>query len=235
MTQLKRLVAPKSWPIERKTKKYVLPAMPGPHAARNSLPLGVVLRDVLNYAKTTKEADYMLRNCFVKVDGVTRKKRNFGVGLMDVLSVGKDTYRIMPDASGFRFHKVSGEEAGLKLLRVRNKKTIKGKKIQVSFHDGRNMIVDKDDLKTGDVVVFDFGKKVIKDKIKLSKGSMIFIIEGRSRGITGKIEDVKVTRGPKPNEVMVDMGSAKITLPKDYVFVIGHDKPVINLGKNEGE
>jgi len=231
MTQLKRLVAPKFWPIERKTKKFTVPPIPGPHSAGSSLPLGVVLRDVLRYAKTMREVNYMLRKCFVKVDGITRKSKNFSVGLMDVLSVGKDSYRIMPDSSGFRFQKISGEETGLKLLRVRNKKVLRGKKMQISFHDGRIMIVEKDDLKTGDVVVFDLAKKAIKDKIRFAKGSMIFVINGRSRGIVGKIDDIKITRSPKPNEVTLDMGSGKITLPEDYVFVIGHEKPAINIGE----
>ena len=233
MTQLKRLVAPKFWPIERKTKKYILPSKPGPHTSRSSIPLGVVLREVLKYAKTMKEADYILRKCFVKIDGLTRKNRNFGVGLMDIVEIGKDVYRVMPCASGFRFQKVSGDEAGFKLLRVSGKKTLRGKKIQVSFHDGRNIIVDKDDFKTGDVVIFELAKKFIRDKIKFDKGSMIFVIEGKNRGSLGKIEGITVTKSPKPNEVLIDMGSAKITLPKDYVFVIGHDKPVINLERNE--
>ncbi len=231
MTQLKRLKAPSFWPIERKNKKYIVPPVPGAHSVQNSMPLGLILRDVLKCSKTMKEARYVLSRGLVSIDGLKKKNKNFGAGVMDVLKVGDDSYRIIPSKAGFKFQKVSGEEATFKLMRVRNKKSLRGKKVQVNFHDGRNMIVDKDEFKTGDVVVFDFQKKAIRQKIKFEKGSTIVVLKGHSRGAVGKIDGIKTTKSSKPNEVTVSIGSGSIVLPKDYVFVIGHEKPVITMGE----
>ncbi|MBI2172675.1 MAG: 30S ribosomal protein S4e [Candidatus Aenigmarchaeota archaeon] len=231
MTQLKRLKAPSFWPVERKNRKYIVPPVPGAHSVQNSMPLGVVLRDVLKCAKTMKEARYILNRGLVSIDGARKKDKNFGAGVMDVLKVGDDSYRIIPGKAGFRFQKVSGGEATFKLMRVRNKKTLRKGRTQINFHDGRNMIVSKDEFRTGDVVVFDFQKKEIKQKIKFEEGSTIVVMKGRSRGAVGKIDGIKTTKGSKPNEVTVSIGSGSIVLPKDYVFVIGPDKPVITMGE----
>ncbi|MFC2143717.1 30S ribosomal protein S4e, partial [Candidatus Aenigmatarchaeota archaeon] len=37
---LKRLAAPRFWPIERKNKKYIISPKPGPFAKEDSIPLG---------------------------------------------------------------------------------------------------------------------------------------------------------------------------------------------------
>ncbi|MBI2580004.1 MAG: 30S ribosomal protein S4e [Candidatus Aenigmarchaeota archaeon] len=234
MTQLKRMAAPKFWPIRRKTKKFIVPPMPGAHPSSQSVPLGVALRDILGYARTMEEACTILKKGAVKVDGMKRKSKNFSVGLMDVVSVGSDSYRIIPEPKGFKFHKISGEQSGIKLLRVRGKKTLRGKKLQLSFHDGRTMLADNDGFRTGDVVVFDIQKKSIMDKITFAKGSMVSVVKGHSRGMTGRIEEINVTRSSKPNEVVVSLekkGEGRIVLPADYVFVIGRDKPVISVSE----
>ncbi|MDI6721660.1 MAG: 30S ribosomal protein S4e, partial [Candidatus Aenigmarchaeota archaeon] len=71
------------------------------------------------------------------------------------------------------------KEASFKLLRIRNKTTLKGRKLQLNFHDGRNLIAEMDDFGTNDVVVFDIEKKSIRDKIRFDKGSIALIIKGR--------------------------------------------------------
>ena len=57
---LKRLNAPKSWDILRKQLKFIVRANPGPHNKKTSVALGVLIRDVLGYAKTSKEVKFML-------------------------------------------------------------------------------------------------------------------------------------------------------------------------------
>ena len=55
----KRLSAPKSWPVERKTETFTVKADAGPHG-EEGVPLLVLLRDVLGYADSRKEARYAL-------------------------------------------------------------------------------------------------------------------------------------------------------------------------------
>ena len=53
----KRLSVPNSWPIERKTETFPVKADAGPHGEAG-VPLLIVLRDVLGYADSRKEARY---------------------------------------------------------------------------------------------------------------------------------------------------------------------------------
>ena len=48
---LKRLAMPRSWPLPRKTSIWVTRASAGAHALELCMPVRVVIRDVLGYAK----------------------------------------------------------------------------------------------------------------------------------------------------------------------------------------
>jgi ribosomal protein S4E len=54
------------------------------------MPLGVILRDVLDLAHNLREAKRMLATRQVLVDGRIETDLGRGVGLMDVLTVGED-------------------------------------------------------------------------------------------------------------------------------------------------
>ena len=97
MVRLKRLVAPRWWPIERKTKKFIL-APRGPHTKDFSLPLLVLIRDVLKLSETGKEAKNIIKKGEVLVDGKKRKDPNFGVGLLDLIEIPslKKVWRAIP-------------------------------------------------------------------------------------------------------------------------------------------
>ena len=47
-------------------------------------------------------------------------------------------------------------DAKWKLHRIENKTIVKGKKVQLNLHDGRNIIVGKDEYKSGDVLKITF-------------------------------------------------------------------------------
>jgi len=53
---LKRKPAPKMWPIHRKEAVWTVRPKPGPHSISRSLPLALIVRDILGFAKTVKEA-----------------------------------------------------------------------------------------------------------------------------------------------------------------------------------
>ena len=55
----KRLAAPKYWPIKRKAKKFTVASLPAPHPTKDSLPLLIIVRDILKLAETSKEAKYI--------------------------------------------------------------------------------------------------------------------------------------------------------------------------------
>ena len=81
----KRLSAPASWPVERKTSVYTVKAGAGPHG-NSGVPLLIIIRDVLQYVTSSKEADYALRSRSIMINGrvVTDSKRS--VGMFDILA-----------------------------------------------------------------------------------------------------------------------------------------------------
>ena len=62
MAHLKRQKIPKTWPIYRKGTKYI--AMPT-HNISNSIPLLVILRDILKIAKNRKEVKRAINSRFL--------------------------------------------------------------------------------------------------------------------------------------------------------------------------
>lgn len=228
---MKRLTAPMFWPIERKTKKYVADPRPGPHRKGASLPLVVVLRDVLKHAFNAREARSILNSGQVLVDGRPRKDTGFPVGLMDVITVGDENYRVLTDRHGLHLVPIDKKESGIKLLRLAGKGCVKKGKLQAHFHDGTNLLVDTKAYRTGDVIVFDIPGKKVKDLIKLEKNARVLVVGGNNMGVLGTVENIIVTKGSKRNEVIVDIGKRKIALPHDYVFAIGKHEPIIKIGE----
>ena len=100
--RLKRKPAPRFWPIHRKELPWILKPSSGSHSLQSCLPLTLVLRDILGVAQTRKEAKMILSEGKVQVNGAVRRKDDFPIGLMDVISMpdaGK-YYRVMPSHKG---------------------------------------------------------------------------------------------------------------------------------------
>jgi small subunit ribosomal protein S4e len=229
MSITKRTCAPVFWPIEVKTKTYVVSPKPGPHSANECMPITLILRDVLKYAKTAKEAKTIVKKRLVSVDGRVVTEQAFPVGLMDVITIGAEHFRMIPNKKGLYLQKITENEAEIKLLKIVNK-TCFGKKIQLNLHDGSNLLSDGKAYKTGDTLVLDVKTKKVKETFHYDKGSIGLVIRGKKMGSVGKVEKVLITKSSKPNEVMMKISDKLVTLPKDYVFIIGHDKPAIVLG-----
>ncbi|MEM3526414.1 MAG: 30S ribosomal protein S4e, partial [Candidatus Jordarchaeaceae archaeon] len=139
----KRIAAPKFWPIHRKKTKWIVKSRPGPHGAKESLPLILLLREIFQYSSTSREAKHILSEGQVKVDGKVRRDHRFPVGLMDVVEISKigKFYRILPlPRKGLRPVPVGSEEASYKLCQIKNMVTVKGGHLQINLHDGRNIL-----------------------------------------------------------------------------------------------
>ena len=227
---LKRLEAPKFWKIERKTKKFVVRPMPGPHSMKSCLPLSIVIRDMLKLAYTRKEVKTILNNRVVKVDGRIKTEESFPIGLMDIVSVGEETYRVLPDSHGLTLKKADKKDSNIKLLRIEDKIFIKKGNVQLNLHDGRNIAIEKSNYKTNDVLVFDIDKKAIKDVVRFENGSKALIIKGNNIGSLVAVNNVIITKSSMPNQAVVGLEGRNFTLPVSYLFVVGKESPIINLG-----
>src|SRR5215472_8296245 len=145
--QLKREPSPGFWPIHRKEETWAPMTRPGPHAREKSLPLVLVLREMLGYAKTSAEAKRVINAGQVGVDGVTRRDHRFPVGLMDVVHIegANQTFRVLPKrGGGLVLSPVTREEASFKLCKVTGRNTVRKGGEQVNLHDGRSIIYNKE-------------------------------------------------------------------------------------------
>ncbi|MGF3554135.1 MAG: 30S ribosomal protein S4e [Thermoplasmatota archaeon] len=228
---LKRLKAPMVLSIKRKVKKWTIKSSPGPHPLDKSIALGNIIRDYLNLADNLKETKRILTKGEVLVDGVVRKDHKFPCGLMDVISIPsiKKDFRILFNKRGkLTLVPITAKDADWKLCRIENKKILKGKKIQLNLHDGRNKIVEKNEYFTGDVLKLSFKDQKIEDIYKFQKGTISLITGGSHIGEIAEIEELEIVPSTKPNLVKMKGATAFSTLQK-YVFPIGKTKPVIEL------
>lgn len=225
-SHMKRLRAPKSWRIEKKGIKFVIRPNPGPHSFSLGLPLLVVLRDVLHYAKNSAEAKKILFSQEILIDGIRRKEPKFIVGFMDVVSIPKlkQHFRVLLDKKGkFSFVQIKEDEINIKPCKIIKKSMVR-KKLQLNLFDGKNVLVEKGDFKIGDTVVLELPGQAIKTHLKLEKGATIYLTAGNHTGESGVVEEIK-----KENIFYKRRTGEKFETKKDYAFVIGKDKPVIAL------
>jgi small subunit ribosomal protein S4e len=61
-SHLKRLAIPRSWPLPRKTTVWVTRPRAGAHTLERSIPINIVIRDVLGMAHSTREVRTILHN-----------------------------------------------------------------------------------------------------------------------------------------------------------------------------
>ncbi|MBM4240123.1 MAG: 30S ribosomal protein S4e [Euryarchaeota archaeon] len=229
---LKRYKAPEHWPIHPKEFKWAVKPSPGPHSIEGSLPLLIIVRDILKVADNAREAKRIINDGEIRVDGRVRKDFKFPVGFMDVIEIPKSekVYRVLSDEKGrLILHPIVKENKEFKLCRVEDKTTIRGGKIQLNLHDGRNCLVE-DEFGTGDVVILKVPEQEVTDNIKFDEGTLGIITGGKHIGELGKIKEINVTESSMPNTVLIETDDKKTFLTlKDYVFVIGKEEPVISL------
>ena len=220
-TQMKRLTAPRSWPLRRKIAVWVTKQSPGPHAIDKSIPVAVVLRDILKVCDTAKEAKRIIGNREILIDGKPIRSHKAPVGLMDVVSIPKSkaNYRVLlTDKGKLTLVEISQDEAKWKLCKLQNKTTVRGGRTQLNLHDGRNIVLDKNEYRTGDVLKVDLNGQKISASYSLSSGSLAMIVDGPHAGKTAVISECIKTRGPSPNVVKFEDGTETV---RDHVFVIG--------------
>jgi small subunit ribosomal protein S4e len=229
---LKRFNSPEHWPIHPKEYTWTVKPGPGPHALDDSLPLLIIVRDIMEVADTAREAKIIINQGEILVDGRVRKDYKFPVGFMDVIQLPKSgkTYRVLPDEKGrLILHPIEEDKVGFKLCRIQNKTTIKGGKQQLNFHDGRNNLAEGD-YQPGDVAIVKIPEQEVQDHIKLEKGTLGLITGGKHTGEIGAIKEIIITRSSMPNTVVMETEDGKsFQTLQDYVFALGKEEPVISL------
>jgi small subunit ribosomal protein S4e len=241
-TGLKRKPAPRFWPIHRKEFTWVVKPSPGPHTGENCLPLAIILRDSLGFAKTRKEAKTIVTQGRVRVDGQVRQDDGFPVGLVDVVSVPDvdKNFRVLPSAKGLILLPIDGEEARFKLCRIENKRKGRNGSVQLNLHDGSNILVkvadpknrQEDIYKTLDTVKMSLPEKQITESIKMKEKDYAIITGGKNIGKHGSIVEIEKTAGKKRRNALViieDNKGIRYQTILNFVFAVGEAHPLISL------
>jgi small subunit ribosomal protein S4e len=135
---------------------------------------------------------------------------------------------MMRDSRGmFYLQSVDASDAK-RLVRIANKTTIKGGKLQLNLNDGSNMIVDGD-YKAGDSLVLSLDDGKIADRIEFKEGNLAMVIGGQHTGQVGTLKAIYVVKSSRPNRVVIS-GQKEFETIVDYVYMIGRDTPAINVG-----
>lgn len=227
---LKRLAATKKIKIPRKKNVWITKGKSGPHKLNESVPLTVVLRDYLKYGNTAKEAEKIIKSKKVMIDKriVIEPKR--GVGFMDLIEFKdlKEQYRVTLDQKGRTILKKVEKKEDFKLSKITGKKILEKGKTQLNFHDSKNILVKKDTYKIGDVLKLKLPKLEIEKHLKLEKGSLAYITEGKHAGQVGEI--TKIEEGTMQRKPLVTIKSKdnEYTTRKTYIFIIGKGKSEIS-------
>ena len=226
---IKRMAAPNSWEIPRKTSYWVTKPRPGPHGTSESMPLLAVVRDMLKLCDNAREARFIIGGRGVTVDGKPVTDYKYPVGLMDIVTVikTKQSFRMLVDYKAkLQLVPVDEAEKDWKLARIDNKTVVKKGKVQLNLHDGRCIIVPKDQYKTGDVLKIELPSQKVVKAYKLEKGNLALVVGGSHPGTVQTIENYQIRRGSAPNLVTFKEGFSTI---KENVFVVGEKAPEIKL------
>lgn len=239
--RLKRKPAPKFWPIHRKELPWIVKPSSGPHSLQSCLSLTLVLRDILGVADTRKEGKMILSGSKVQVNGKVRRKDDFPVGLMDVISMpdANKHYRVMPSHKGLILTPISKEEASFKLVRVEDKSTVKNG-VQILLHDGTNRLIKVADPKnpkevtydTFDILKITYPDDQVALTLKTKEGNLAIITGGKNIGKQGKIVEIEKTEAKKRRQALVvieDAQGARYQTILDFIFSIGENEPLIGL------
>src|SRR5271157_556230 len=210
--RLKRRAAPRSWTIPRKGSKWLKRPAPGPHAQDQSIPLLLVLRDLRH----------------VVTSALSR-----GLGLMDTLSFAAPLdahFRVVRNRRGkLALVAIPSTEATVKIGRVRFKHAVTGGRVEVTLHDGRNLLVPASTpYRVGDSVKIALPEQKVVEHLPLAPGSLAYVAGGTHVGELARVERVEVRNSSQPNLVHFKEGFSTI---KEYVFVVGQNAPEVTLAE----
>ena len=230
---LKRYAASRAIKLPRKSVVWTVKPAPGPHPSASSIPLRLIVREYLGLARTAREADRVLNERNVLVDGRVRRDSKFPAGLMDVVQFPAldRNYRILLDQRGrLVLHEISKDEVQFKLCKVVRKNVVTGKKIQLTFHDGKTIMGDFGEFKPRDVAKLALPEPKILERVPFEVGVLALVTGGGNVGRVGKITEIKLIESPRPNIITLEASDgATFQAPEDYVFVVGKEKPFISL------
>jgi small subunit ribosomal protein S4e len=167
------------------------------------------------------------------VDGKVAKDLDRGLGLMDTLSFAAPLdahYRVMKDRHGkLVLVAIPSTEATLKIARVRFKHAVPKGQVEVTLHDGRNLLVPSTSpYRVGDSLKIELPTQKVVEHIPLAPGSLAYVSGGSHVGELARVERVEVRNSSQPNLVHFKEGFSTV---KEYVFMVGGTAPGVTIAE----
>lgn len=223
-SHLKRHSMPIAWPIKRKNIAHISKPNPGSHKLRYSTSVLILLRDVLGYVKDLKEARYAINHNEISING--RKVTNVKdvIGIFDIVEIKStnEKFIVLLDELG-KLKLVNSKDSSI-ILKVSGKAIISGKKFQLNFMNGFNLLVDEKtfkSIKVDDSIDYDFVKKKIISTLQFKEGSMVFIYDGKYKGKFGEVKGFINYNGLGRDIVSVQIGKDLHSTASEYSYVVG--------------
>ncbi len=224
---LKRTSMPNSWPVKKKNITFVTKPNAGSHKLKYVTPVVVILREVLGYAQTSKDAKYIVHNKEVLVNGKKVTDVKFAVGMFDIfeLSETKEKFVVIFDEVG-RLKLVPTKDSTI-TLKVASKTILKSGKFQLNMMNGYNILVDEKTFKkvsVQDSVVYDFAKKAVKKTLELKEGSQVYLFDGKFKGCFATVKGFTLYNGLANDLVTLEIEGNEASTAKAYCYVIENTK-----------
>jgi small subunit ribosomal protein S4e len=216
---MKRIAMPEKWPLMRKEKEFVMRSK-GPHKLGESLPLMIIIRDMLKFANSAREAKKIIKDGQISVNNRVIRDEKFGAGLFDKISIPKmDKYfELIVKNKKLTLREIKKEEAMIKTCKVIGKKIVNKNQLQINLYGGLN-VTSKDEkkVKVGDSVILNLKDFSVEKILNLNTGSRCIIIGGKNSGKSGKIVDIE--KGKKKS-VTIEDEKGKTKVFKKNILVI---------------
>jgi small subunit ribosomal protein S4e len=215
MSHLKRHAVSKTWPVKRKGTAFVVKSNLG---YSSSLPILIILRDLLKVAQNRKEVKKMIHMKNVLLNGKEVRDEKQGAVLFDVITLvpSKENYQLtVLKNEKLNIKEIKENEAKTKIAKIINKKMLNGKRIQLNLSDGRNFLSNIK-CKVNDSLLINLKDKKVEKCLPLEDNSKVIVFAGKHSGEKGKIE--KINKERKIAEV--NTGEEKINVLIKQIMVI---------------
>lgn len=235
---LKRLNAPSHWMLDKMGGVWAPRPSTGPHKLRESLPLNLILRNRLKYALTGREANAIVMQRHIKVDGKVRTDKTFPAGFMDVITIDRtnEVFRLLFDIKGrFVLHLITKVEGAYKLCKVKRQQMGQKGVPYIATHDARTIRFPDPIIKVDDTVRINIDTGKIEEVIKFEVGNMCMITGGHNIGRVGTI--ILREKHPGSHEIVRvrDAANRDFATRKTNVFIIGKGTDAaVSLPKSKG-
>lgn len=206
MTHMKRLPAPKHYPIGRKEGKYTT-TIKGSRSPEQAIPAVLFLREVTEYAENKKEAKQIIRDGNLLRNGEPVRDIKDGIGVLDVVHLPptEESYRVIKDGRKLGFVPVTDDDRYA--ARIEDKQ-VEGDEYVYRLHNGENHRTDKE-YSTGNTLVFSDGN--VKE-VALEEGATALVIGGAHAGETAEINEIR-ERGMNTNTAIVESETQEFETP----------------------